>query len=138
MCRLGLLVVAVGIAAASFVGSAGAAAPPSIKVEACVTGNGLLLVSTRWRNEAPAGTQTDLTLNFTLTASDPTLSQTVPEFIGKVAMPSGSFGVGLSPYPGVAWNEFTSVSVALASAPFFPDSDSVAQPKSGWRLCKGA
>ena len=142
MRRLGLLVVAAGIAAASFVGLAGAAAPPSVRVEACVTGPGYLLLVTRWRNEAPVGTQTDLQLNFTLTASDPSLSQSYVGFIGKVASPNGTFPVGLAPYQSangpIPWDDFTSVSVALASAPFFPDSDSVAKPKSGWKPCKGA
>ena len=142
MCRLGLLVVAAGIAAASLVGSAVAAAPPSVKVDACVTGPGFLLVTTRWRNEAPAGTQSDLQLNITLTASDPSLNQSVQGFIGKVATPTGSLGLGIAPFQTasgqVPWDAFTTVTVALASAPFNPDSDSVTKPKSGWRPCKGA
>ena len=140
MRRLALFIVCAASIAASSVGSAVASAPPSTKVQACVTTSGDLLVTTNWRNEAPDGTQGTLEFDYVFTNANPALNQTTTSFVFDLATPSGSYGVLLPPFQTtggpVAWDEYTSVSVSISGTSFHPDSDSVNRPNHGWRACK--
>ena len=136
-----LVVTAVAVAILMAIPAA-AAPPPSMKVTACLNvSTDQLVVTTSWKNEAPADTIAKLTINYDFfLGASATPDSTVPQsYIG--ATPTnfvvGSFNHFIGGTGPVPWDDYGSVRATLASdPPFNPDSDTVVKPKQGWHTCK--
>jgi hypothetical protein len=143
--RKGLMVLAVAVVAAVFVGNAVSATPPSLRASACINAASpqQLVVTQTWKNAGPAdfGGQYDIVFDF-ISSLSPFVADTVDnKYLANVGdLVSGSqfdlFNSFIGPSGFVPWNNYIRVDVTYVVGGTTTVSDTILKPKNGWKACK--